>query len=328
MIGGEKLLLNIGVPALHQGRPLSFNDINFLGLSVTESWNGEKIGQQIKIAAEKVGHDPLFVITDNASVMSKGVRCSGLLHLRDISHSLGMYMERVYRDEDDFKEYLKLMTAAKFKYNMKKIAYLLPPNQRTIARFMNLSEWVRWSTKILESYSALSEEEQTVFSFVPLYKSLINELSEVVKCVNMIEFKCKNRGLSRQIVNECKQEITKYLYSGNKRMVKLGESIDEFLEEQIKSVTQEIAYNNSSDIVESIFGKFKARISPNKLNGVTTFILFLPICAKLNSDSQTEKYDFKGALEGKRMAHIENWKRENLTPNLAYLRTKILKKTA
>ncbi len=111
-------------------------------------------------------------------------------------------------------------------------------------------------------------------------------------------------------------------------MVKLGKSIYKFLIEQAKIVTMEVVQNNSSDIIESIFGKYKARKSFNKLNGVTPFILFLPICAKLSGDSQKRMFDFKGALESKRMKQIEDWKRENLTPNLAHLRTSFFKKVA
>ena len=99
--------------------------------------------------------------------MNKGVRCAGITHHHDISHSLGMYLERAYKEQPDFKEFVKLMTDSKFKYNMTKIAYLLPPNQRTIARFMNLSGWVRWASKMLGVYHKLSADEQKAFSFIP-----------------------------------------------------------------------------------------------------------------------------------------------------------------
>lgn len=328
MIGSEKLLLTLGVPAAHQGRPLNYSDINVLNIAVASSWNGEKIGAQIKAASEKVGHDPLYIISDNASVMSKGIRCTGIAHQRDISHSLGMYLERIYKNEADFKQYLKLMTEPKFKLNMKKIAYLLPPTQRTVARFMNLSEWVKWSSKILDSYHRLSKEERKIFSFVPLNASLIDELSEAIKCVNTIESICKVKGFSKETINECKQAVKKHLFSGNTRQIKLGESIFKFLKEEETIIKQNITQNNSSDIIESLFGKFKARKSFNKLNGVTPFILFLPIYAKLSRTQQNEMFDFKGALENKRMKNLWDWRKENLTQNLAQLRTNCLKKAA
>jgi len=68
-----------------------------------------------------------------------------------------MFLERTYKNAPDFKNYTKLMTEPKFKYNMKKIAYLLPPKQRTIARFLNISEWVKWSSKMLDVYHTLQQ---------------------------------------------------------------------------------------------------------------------------------------------------------------------------
>lgn len=113
--------------------------------------------------------------------MNKGVKCAQMSHHHDISHSLGMYLERAYKDQPDFKEYVKLMTNSKFKYNMTKIAYLLPLNQRTISRFMNPSSWVKWSSKMLEVYHTLNADEHKAFSFIPANAYLIDELLDVVR---------------------------------------------------------------------------------------------------------------------------------------------------
>ena len=328
MIGSEKLLVTLGTPAEHPQRPLTHHDVEVLDISVAESWNGEAVGTQLKTAAGKVGSDPLYVISDNASVISKGIRCSGFSQQRDISHSLGMFLERTYKNEPDFKEYIKLMTEPKFKYNMKKTAYLLPPTQRTVARFINLSEWVKWSSKMLLNYHTLSAEERAVFSFVPKNASLIEELTEVVACVNKIEHLCKHKGLSKQTANQCRQKTKEHLLRGNSRMIRLAESINKFLADELKLITKDMAHNNSSDIIESLFGKYKTRKSCNKLNGVTPFVLFVPIYAKLNSNIQNKTFDFKEALEAKKMNDLESWRKENLTPNLVQLRKNCLKKSA
>lgn len=327
MIGSEKLLLTLGVPAKHKGRPLNANDVNILDIAIESSWNGEAVGKRLKAASEKVGHDPLYVISDNASIMKKGARCAGYEHQCDISHSLGMFLERTYKNAPDFKSYTKQMAESKVKWSMKKIAYLLPPKQRTIARFINISEWVKWSTKMLNVYHTLQADEQAVFSFVPENELLIKELSGVSACVRSIENICKNKGLSKETVTKCLQEIIKYLMCGNRRMIELGVTIFKFLHDETKIVESNTANNNSSDIIESIFGKYKARKSPNKLNGVTPFILFLPLYTKLGKNAKN-KFDFKAALEDTRMKQINDWKKENLTPNLVQMRINCLKKVA
>ncbi|WHF53075.1 hypothetical protein QGN23_07335 [Chryseobacterium gotjawalense] len=328
MIGSEKLLLTLGVPAYHQGKPLDCSNSHILNIAVAESWNGDRIGKQLKTAAQKIGYNPLYVISDNASVMKKGIRVAELCHQLDISHSLGMFLERTYKKEPDFVAYLKAMADCKFKFCMKKIAYLLPPTQRTVARFLNISQWVNWSSKILAVYHTLNKEEQKVFSFIPANASLIDELTEVIKCVNSIEKRCKNKGLSQQTVSKCQQEIKRHLLCGSFRMIALGESISKFLAQEVIIITSNAAHHNSSDIIESIFGKYKARKSPNKLNGVTSFVLFLPLYTKLSNKAIQKEFNFKKALEDTLLSQIKVWEKEHLTKNLTQMRTKCFQNAA
>lgn len=327
MIGSEKLLLTLGVPAEHTGRPLNFNDVEILDMAVADSWNGEGVGRQLETAAGKVGHNPEYVISDNASIMNKGIRCANFKQQHDISHSLGMFLERTYKNDLEFINYCKLMTEPKFKYNMKKTAYLLPPRQRAIARFMNTNDWIVWSSKILEAYDDLSEEERKVFSFVPANASFIDELMEVQSCINRIEKMCKDNGLSKGTIMKCKQEVKNHLLKGNKRTRSLGVLIYNFLAKQAELV-EEATHNNSSDIIESIFGKYKARKSPNKLNGVTSFILVLPLHTALSEKTKKKEFDFKSALENNLIRDINAWADKNLTLNLTQLRINKLNKAA
>ncbi len=327
MIGEEKLLFTLGIPALHQERPLRSDDAQILDIAVAKSWNGEGIKKRLDMVAKKVGHPPGYVISDNASIMKKGIREAKIKHQRDISHSLGMYLERAYKHETDFKNFTKLMSQAKAKYNMTKFAYLLPPTQRTIARFINLSDWVQWSSDMLSNYQSMTEEEKNIFSFISTNALLINELSEVVKCIEGIEYTCKQKGLSKKSMRECQRIMKMSLFKGNVRMIKLGEKINAFLKEEAKLLSEEIpAHNNSSDIIESLFGKYKERKSPNKLYGVTSQVLFIPLYTRLLNPKKANDFNFKTVLEEMKMDRIKDWSRKNLTPNLVTKRTQFLQK--
>ena len=110
-------------------------------------------------------------------------------------------------------------------------------------------------------------------------------------------------------------------------MVNLGESIKEYLRNEVMLLETDTApRNNSTDIIESIFGKFKDSKSPNKLNGITRQILFLPIYTKLKNTELAKEFDSKGALEDIRIGDIDAWAKKNLTQNLVQLRRKHLQK--
>ena len=327
MIGSEKLLVTLAVPSAHQGRPLCHDDVSVLDISVSTSWAGKGVKKQLKKAAKKAGCPPQYVISDNASIMNKGIRLSGIQHHRDISHSLGMYLERTYKKAIDFQVYIKAMTGVKFKYNMTKTAYLLPPTQRTVARFINLADWVKWSRKMLDAYPRFSPEEKQIFSFIPTNAPLIDELSTVVHCVESIESVCKHQGFSKETSLQCQQLIEEELIAGNSRMIQLGNNILDFLQtEEAVLESEDAVHNNSSDIIESVFGMYKARKSPNKLYGVTPFILFIPAQAQLLKSGKAKPTLIKERLERVKLKDIDKWKKKNLSPNLVSKRTKLLKK--
>lgn len=326
MIGSEKLLVTLGIPAQHKGTPVKEEDISILDMSVSSSWDSQGVKEKLLEASEKIGNPPRYVISDNASVMKGGISQALLPHQRDISHSLGMFLERCYKGEGDFQSYTKNMSEVQCKHNMKKMAYLLPPRQRTIARFINLSNWVRWSQKVLNIYHKLTLQERTVFGFVPLNASLIDELSAVMECINYIERQCKHNGLSVETIKECLKNIRNTLFKGNFRMRTLGEAICCFLKEEGELLENEKkVHYNSSDIIESTFGIYKQRKSPDKLYGVTSFILFIPVYAQLASKEYSKSNSPKVHLENVRLWQIQQWAKDKLTENLVTKRIKTLK---
>ena len=73
MIGSQKMLLTLGVKAGHRGKPISHSDVEVLGMSVRSSWNSQAVCSELKEASKQVNHPPLYVISDNASIMNQGI---------------------------------------------------------------------------------------------------------------------------------------------------------------------------------------------------------------------------------------------------------------
>lgn len=163
----------------------------------------------------------------------------------DISHSLATFLECTYKNEPDFQEYLKDMTNIQFQHNMKHIAYILPPKQRTIARFMNIKNWINWSSCVLEKYSFLGNKEKEILRFIPTNASLIQELSEVISVIYFVENEFKQNGLSIYHVNQCIEHIKKTLLKGSHRMHKLACLIIEYMKKEVSWLSTKDKHNNS-----------------------------------------------------------------------------------
>ena len=167
MIGSEKLLLTLAMPAINAGSAITEKDITIVDISIAKSWNGTSIKNVLEKVADKIGHKPEYVISDNGYTVCKAVRDAGYAHHSDISHTLGMFLERVYKKEADFQELSNNVQLARFKYNMQDVAYVQPPSQRSIARFMNMSKWIDWISRMQYLYHTLRDDIKSIYAFIP-----------------------------------------------------------------------------------------------------------------------------------------------------------------
>ena len=167
MIGSEKLLLTLAMPAINAGSAITEKDITIVDISIAKSWNGTSIKNVLEKVADKIGHKPEYVISDNGFTVCKAVRDAGYAHHSDISHTLGMFLERVYKKEADSQELSNNVQLARFKYNMQDVAYVQPPSQRSIARFMNMSKWIDWISRMQYLYHTLRDDIKSIYAFIP-----------------------------------------------------------------------------------------------------------------------------------------------------------------
>lgn len=326
MIGSEKLLLTLAVPADNEGHVITEKDIVIVDISIAKSWNGTTIEDVLKKVSEKIGHAPEYVISDNGSTIGKAVRDAGYRHHLDISHSLGMFLERVYKNEPDFQELSKKVSDARLKYNMQEVAFIQPPSQRSIARFINMSKWIEWASRMQYVYHTLRDDIKSIYGFIPQNASLVDELSEVMSCINRIEKDIKNNGISHESAARCKQLVRNTLMSGNERQHKIGTFILEYLDRETSFMDEDESHNASTDTIESTFGVVKARKSDDKLAGVTPIILMMPLRLHFADKTRRVNFNFKERLETGRHCHIKEWTDVNLSPNLVIKRRETIGK--
>jgi hypothetical protein len=99
-------------------------------------------------------------------------------------------------------------------------------------------------------------------------------------------------------------------------MLQIAEQIIGWLREKIRKLPSEkTCWNASSDIIESLFGVYKSKKSPNPLHGVTPFVLMLPLYTRIRTKDDAVRFDFKNSLETVFMSDIELWKKGKLFEN-------------
>jgi hypothetical protein len=326
MVGSEKLLVTLGVEAEKlDSNSLTEGDVRVLDMSVKSAWNSAGIGEVFETVSVKMASPPLYAVSDNASTISKAVRDQGYVHVRDVGHTFGLFVQQTYEKEDDFQTFIKEVNGVKFREIMRSSAYLLPPKQRTIARFMNISGTVDWAYSMLKAYDQLNAEQQEIFSFIPQYRMLINELNDVFRVVNPVLQQLKNEGLSKESLQWSLSKTSLLRLSSWKRAMSVGNLIECYIKEEYGKLSeQNKKWHVSSDIIESLFGIYKERKSPNSMNGVTKQIFFLPLLTEMKRKIPPDTTCFKHYLEDVFLKDLDLWKTNHLSENRVVKRNKLL----
>jgi hypothetical protein len=326
MLGSEKMLLTLGVEAEKMNNEaLKHNDIKVLNIAVAGKWNSETVKENLKETEKKVGHSPLYAISDNDGKLRKAFLEKGYTWIRDTGHTIAMFIEQVYSKDEDFKKFTKLISAVKIREVMRSSSYLLPPRQRTIARFMNLSPVIRWCTKIYHNFSYLSNKEAENFQFVKDYYPLVEELGQIFNCVDSILEQAKNNGFTKENIARYVEEIRDSLTHQGSRVQRVKTALCAYLEEEKEKIPDSTScWHCSSDVIESLFGVYKYRRSRNNLNGITPYVLVVPLMSATGQNAKPSNIDFKGHLESVFMKDLTQWKENHLTENLAVKRRKKL----
>jgi hypothetical protein len=327
MMGSQKLLLTLGVPQSKCSESaLTFGDVTVLGMSVQSSWNSSGVSRVLTNITSTLEQSPTYVISDNASVLCKAFFDNHYVHIQDVGHTIALALEHVYKEDALFKEMVKEITAVKSREVMRPTAYLLPPKQRTIARFMNISDIMDWAAKVLLMLPLLTKEEQNVFDFLEQYRDLIAEWQELSTTTNTLLKRLKEKGLSAQTIEMSLEEIKRLQHSSWERLRKVGDELAQYFQElRRKLPNEETVWHCSSDIIESLFGYYKNRKSPNPMNGVTKQILWLPLITAMKSKKGGMHLNFKEYLEKNTLANINRWRNTHLPKNQTLKRKEILK---
>ena len=314
-VGDQQMLLALKVPSDHTGKALTHSDEEVVGMAVSENWPAAKVKEFCDEIAEEQGHAPEYYITDNGKNLSKAVELLGLPHHRDISHTLAAYLKQVYEKDGEFVNFKNLVASTKH-LALTRFAYLMPPKQRSMARFMNMYSIADWAKKVLQNYHRMTKDEKYYFSFVPRNASLVEELDEVLTTYTDIMKTCKQEGFSVGTVGRCKELLRQRLLQGNERMRKLCHLIVGYLDEESVLLTEEHPIHNiSSDIIESDFGIFKDSMPSNKTSGFTESILYIPLRSKARIIAEAAKMDIKTIMERRSVKEVKRWKEENLKAN-------------
>lgn len=312
----QEIHLELACPSRYPGHPLTSSDVQVVNVKVDKNWDGDKVKKCLNETKERLSGTLGYVTSDNGANLGRACKDAGIPQHHDISHSFGMYLQRVYEKDPEYKAFSNGISNAR-NYLHTEICGILPPAQRSVARFMNEFEKVDWARAVRDNLFLLPPRAKFVFGFVERMGAFIDEMAEVMDWYRHLLKLCKENGLSHKTAGKCRRYIQEHFILGDERQRLLGELLIGYFDKEESLIeSDDEVHNICTDIIESTFGSFKYRISQNHYSGFTPLVLLIPLHMKVADIKTCENFNVKDILENTRYEDIRTYKKERMCPNV------------
>ncbi len=160
-VGSEKCLVILGIrlsslpPA---GKRLSYEDVEPIAVIPTKESNGPIVAEQLEETIALTGV-PRQIIADHGSDLAAGMRKFCEKHpqtctIYDIKHKTASLLKQELKDEERWKSFCEQCAQTASRVRQTDLAFLMPPNQRTKGRYMNIDVLIGWAMKALSFVDA------------------------------------------------------------------------------------------------------------------------------------------------------------------------------
>lgn len=317
-IGKERLLVILSAPWIYTSSAytsaLSYEEMEVVAMKGSTSWKGEEIASFLRPILSKkeiqVGH----IVSDEGSNLKKAIELLGHEHVSDISHALARCLKKTFEPNTDYQAFIRAVGKCQSKLAMGENAYLRPPKPRVKGRFMNQIHTVDWAEVICLKWEQLNEVAQQKLSAIPKYEKIVSQLGHCMEIVKKISKLLKNKGLSNENLKKIKRYLL--LQQADDITMTFIKYIQEYLDKYEaflrKNDFKQQATHVCSDILESIFGCYKSKVSDNYFVGVTGLSLEIPLlCLKKHELTQ----DIQLICEQIKMTNLKDWRKSQNNDN-------------
>lgn len=315
-IGPEKCLVILGIRLNDlpvAGTCVSHKDVEIIDMIPVKRSDGKIVYEQLTEATEKTGV-PREIVGDSGPDLRAGIAkfCNenpGTCYVYDIKHKTAAVLKQVLTKDEKWAAFVNFASRAKVKVQQTPLAPLAPPQQRSKARYMNISRLVKWGGRMLtiaenpELQSDLKYDPKQVDSklgHISKYRDPLKEWQEIVRVVETTEKYVREQGISR----DCQNGLEKLpgLEVHSEKALNVKKQLIEFVQSESLKAKPDERLLGSSEVIESVFGKLKFLERDQAKSGVTGLLLSVGAFVSETSDQVVQK-----AMEAVRTSDVSKW---------------------
>ena len=285
-LGERKCLIIVGLRQSSwnvQDRVLDHEDVELIDLvPVTES-NGKVVYRQLQAAVAKTGV-PRAIVSDGGSDLHAGIERFCRAHpstawLYDIKHKTACLLKHALEQDASWQTFLTQVHRFKQQVSLTPLAALAPPQQRSKARYMNvdvLVDWAQESLLALEHPQALRQaglKVRTVeekLGWLRKFAPPLRRWGEMLAVIGAAEHYVRYEGHHAAAAGELAAVLPK---SAIPPVQRLRKQLLEFIAVEGRQAREGERLLGSSEVLESIIGRFKHVAGERGQHGLTGMVL-------------------------------------------------------
>jgi hypothetical protein len=294
-IGAEKVLVILGIRASRmpeRGQPIRHQDVRVLAVIPGTQWKREDVAREYKALAERIG-EPMVLLTDGAVELRESAAVlekvgKSVIQLRDFKHYAANILKKIVGKDERFEEFLHQIGRTRSAIQQTELAHFSPPPQKPKARFMNLADTLQWAEMVLWHLShpgsvgrknITAERMNEKLGWLRHFRGDIARWSRCQAAVSASLTFINEQGLYVGAAEDLKAVLSEVKELSSADCHASQQMVDElltFVADSAKQLDKGMRVPQSTEILESTFGLYKALEKQHSKGGFTGLLAALP----------------------------------------------------
>jgi hypothetical protein len=320
-LGGRKALIIVGIRLSQweeQRGPLRHEDLTVLDVMPMRHSSGPAVEARLEAVAKQTGQ-PRAILGDGGTDLKRGILSfqqthPGVARLYDIKHKMALLLQQQLEKDPRWAKFIAAVNQTRARVLLTDLAFLTPPDLKAKSRYLNLPPLGKWGRKTLNfldhprdlpgrpvDRQALEEK----LGWLREYRQALYHWSVLLAIAETAEHYVRHEGYHAAAAAELQQRLDGLEI--NPAAEAMTTATLEFVSEQSAEAGPKERLIGSSEVLESLIGKYKHLQGTHSLGGMTPQVLAFGAIVMKKTTATIGR-----ALTAIRTRDVVQWCREHL----------------
>jgi hypothetical protein len=300
---------------------LEHEDLSAWMIDPVEKSDGATVERQLLELSRQTGVVPRQLLSDGGADVQKGIRQFCASHpqtagRKDMVHAAANLVKHELHDDADWTAFLQDASRAKTKMRQTQFAFLMPPELKAKARWMNLDALLNWSRKAADfvaspravpgaSLEVAALEQQ--MGWLRRYREPLAAWSKMLEATATSLKYIREHGYHHDAQRELQAELAPFTAGEQTPASRVAAGLLAFVGEQSSDLSGSQRLLASSEVLESLIGKAKQLEGQQSRSGFTKMLL-----GTAASVAKLTERTLQAALAAVKVSDVTRWIQQHI----------------